>query len=474
MTSSGATSVNRPRLHRDTVVFSAVLLLAVALRFALALCNREANDDHMEVVSLILQTGHYPTVTDCWECHQPKLFHAAVAWLVDVFGLVSTRSRILVAQLLNATSGAFTVLLLWWAARRLDVDRGTQLATFSLVALNPRLIAINAQATNDSFVILFGTLAVIGFLRLLEDRSPRAALVTAVGLILASVSKGQGLGLFVVMVGVLLVRGVTSRRDRRATLLVTVFLATTYLATVPFLGPYWSHYKMTGTPFPAALDGPPVVAPSWFEKSVVGRPGVRSVADAYLTFRLFDLLREPYIRGQGYAEHRTSFWSQLYAGSQLSRFENWPPTWRTKSSRVLFLGRCALLLGLVPLGMIVVGVGDDLISLWRGLRHRGAAYLAEDSRWPVTAIACGMILLVMKYSYDLRDFSSMKAIFIFPAIAAFMVLCARGARRCLSVCSGMPGARVALCAGWAILVAVYVADISMLIADLCAASASIG
>lgn len=228
---------------------------------------------------------------------------------------------------------------------------------------------------------------------------------------------------------------------------------------------HWQHYKLTGTPFPAALNTPAVAPPAWLEKSEVSRPGVRSVADAYLTFRLFDLLREPFIRGQGYAEHRTSFWSQLYAGAQFSRFEAWPPSWRTTRPTVLRLGRCALLLGLLPLGMLVVGMIDDVVSLWIGLRRRGVTYLAEDLRWPITALAFGMIALVMKYSYDQRDFSTMKAIFVFPALAAFMVVLARGTQRCLSICGRVPFARAFACGAWVLLVGVYVADIAMLIGD---------
>ena len=67
-----------------------------------------------------------------------------------------------------------------------------------------------------------------------------------------------------------------------------------YLATVPFLGPYYDHYRLKSSPF--ALSIPNAEPPALFEKTEIRRPGVRSVADAYFTFRLLDLLRDPVIR----------------------------------------------------------------------------------------------------------------------------------------------------------------------------------
>jgi len=340
------------------------------------------------------------------------------------------------------------------------------LLAFALIVLNPRFIAINGQATNDSFVILFGTIAISGFLSLLDHHRFLSILTTTAALILASLSKVQGVALFAIMTAILVIRGVCSPYTRRFHLWAAALVAIAYLATVPFLGPYWSHYVTTGTPFPSALDAPSVPPPAWFEKSEVGRPGVRSVADAYLTFRLFDLLREPFIRGRGYAEHRTSLWSQLYARSQFSRFEGWPPTWRTKNAGVLFLGRSALLLGLVPLFMLLVGMGGDIADLGNGVRHQGLQFIARDSKWVSTVLACGMLLLVAKYSYDQRDFTTMKAIFVYPGIAAFMITLVRGMARCLRWFEDISAARISVFSALVLLIAVYTADVWVLVANL--------
>jgi len=52
--------------------------------------NRESNDDHFTVIQLILKTGRLPEKADCWECHQPKLFHYTSAEFLSLTGLKKT------------------------------------------------------------------------------------------------------------------------------------------------------------------------------------------------------------------------------------------------------------------------------------------------------------------------------------------------------------------------------------------------
>ena len=65
-------------LPRHTVALWLIVATAVASRVLLALYNRSANDDHMEVIQRIVAGGR-PLVDDCWQCYQPKLYHQFVA-----------------------------------------------------------------------------------------------------------------------------------------------------------------------------------------------------------------------------------------------------------------------------------------------------------------------------------------------------------------------------------------------------------
>ena len=52
-----------------------IFIIALLLRFSLAVYNTQANDNHFEVIDIILKENKIPEREDCWECFQPKLFH---------------------------------------------------------------------------------------------------------------------------------------------------------------------------------------------------------------------------------------------------------------------------------------------------------------------------------------------------------------------------------------------------------------
>jgi hypothetical protein len=93
-----------------------------------------------------------------WEAFHPKLYHVTVAALWRALPIASPRIRS--AQLVSCAAGIVT---LWTALvflrREADVSATVRCLSLALIALNPGLIDINAQATNDSFVILFVSLA---------------------------------------------------------------------------------------------------------------------------------------------------------------------------------------------------------------------------------------------------------------------------------------------------------------------------
>jgi hypothetical protein len=464
--------MENPGKTRDTTALrhmatAAVIVAAVVLRVGIALYNTEANDDHMEVVALIADQGANPLVDDCWQCCQAKLFHRSAAAVINLFSIEDPGARVISAQLLNVAAGGLTLWLLWSMATRLLASFRVKLMSFALIALNPKLMGINAQATNDSFVILFGTASIYWLWRYLENSSPRYLVATTAALVLASVSKTQGLVLFAMTATVLLVRLAVSDENgirRRSLAIGLMGLTVFYLATVPFLGPYYDHYRLKGSPL--AWNTPAAQPPAFFEKTEVRRPGVRSFADAYFTFRLLDLLRDPIIRRKHYGEHRTSLWSQLYARSQFVHFDSWPPSWRTRDPVVLAAGRAAFILGLVPLSILLVGAVREARRLVGGLGKRGPRWLAEDRRWVLLAFAGGMLFLVIKFSYDLRDFSAMKAIYIYPGLAAFLAQFMMGFQWVDARLRERSLLRAWLFAALGLLISVYCLDVVWLIQQL--------
>src|SRR5215468_7205595 len=137
-----------------------VFACGVVLRIALALVNSEANDIHMNIIKIMAYENRIPENDEDREAFQPKLYHATVAAFLKILRPQSAQVETIIAQLISCAAGIFTVLLAYrFFISEVEFSEKVRFVAFSLLALNPVLIGINAQATNDSFVILFGSLA---------------------------------------------------------------------------------------------------------------------------------------------------------------------------------------------------------------------------------------------------------------------------------------------------------------------------
>jgi|GEM_PF-4889979 hypothetical protein len=157
----GSEITNIPNRITHTLILI-IFLISAGLRLGMVVFNRKSNDDHFTVIQLILNTKRLPEKADCWECYQPKLFHYTAAKFLQLTGLENTNpsSMILAVEMLNYTAGLITILVIRLFLYRLPDKNGLlKVIAFGLVALNPGLIGINSQATNDTFAILFSTLA---------------------------------------------------------------------------------------------------------------------------------------------------------------------------------------------------------------------------------------------------------------------------------------------------------------------------
>lgn len=452
------------------------LVLGVVLRVWLALMNADANDPHLPVIRIIAFEHRFPAKAEAWEAFQPKLYHTTVALLWRALPTRDPLVLVHAAQLLSCVAGILTLMVLLRFLRA----RGGWVGplAFALVALSPALVGISAQATNDAFVILFGSLA-LGFGTRFFDRwrsGDFAGIVVAS--VLAGLSKGNGL---VVILAVLVTFGAaflfptlgTASQRRRTALGYGALFVALVVPTVALVGPYATFYREFGTPFVTNWEPSPL--PHFYRETVSERPGLTSVVHGLLTFRFIDLLRHPasnYDRTV-YPRHRTSLWTRVYAQTHSSRFEGWPSSWASESRKVRNLTRLLFVLGLVPTAILGVGLA---VALSRTIREgwvtlQGASRSAPRSpQWAPTvllvAAVLGHLAFVAVYAIWLRDYSSMKQIFVLPALLGFAVLFADGAewldggRRGATLLRGIAGlALAALLAG-------YTVDAVVLIRDL--------
>lgn len=433
---------------RDKSLTVAIFLFAMLLRFLLAAINEEAFDGHIPVIDIIMREKRIPITEDCWECFQPKLYHLSVAIILKILPHIVNRFyswpfQVHMAQFLNCIAGGITLYFAYLFLAKLPFMSKSRTISFSIIALNPKLIGINAMATNDSFVILFSTICLYYIFDFFSRVSINSLLYMAASAILAALSKGNGLVLFPIIMAMFLIKilfvGKKGQVSKTFYLLSLVTFSFLYFLCVPYLGQYYQKYEKYGSPFTINMNKDPI--PHFIKRTYVQRPGVISIVDSYLTFRFFDLIVTPYVETSHtgtteitwydkniYPLHRTSLWTQLYGSTHFSRFEMWPPSWKTSSKIVQNIGRCIFLLALIPSLFMVVGATKIMLSVfrdfYRAIRYRNT--LIYNVKWIFIIAPMAYLLFLIAYTLQYRDFATMKAIFIFPGLLCFLYLLIHG------------------------------------------------
>ena len=424
-----------------------VLVLAVLLRVTLALVNRESNDDHIQVARFIVAQGRLPVINECAQCYQPKLYHLSVAALGALLPHPSRDALSVTGQLMNVAAGLATLWIVFLFLRRYVADPTTRALALGLTALNPELASINGMATNDSFVILWGTVAVYGAVRFLETPELRYLALAAVGAVLAPLSKGNGLVAATAVMGVLAVSAGVRLHARepgaRRFAACAVGLCLAWFATAPWAGQYLDNAGRAGSPF--AVRWSPDPWPNVWEQTHLRRPGVTSIVHSFLTFRIVDLVVHPMIDHSAEPKHvhRTSLWSQLYGRAHFAHFPAWPRTWtQVDHGFIQAVGRAILVLALVPTALLILG-GVLRLAEWSRSLPDLRRVLCQSPMWALDVVAVAFLAFIVVYSARYRDFSTMKTIFVLPGLLAFVHWFLRGYT---AVRTRVGGARVAVAA----------------------------
>ena len=114
--------MNRDQILR--LLYIVVFIVSAILRLGLALVNREAFDDHIGVVNIILRTNKLPETADCPECFQPKLFYYVASTAIQVahINLNHENSIIIATQLLNFIAGEIILVLAYLLIKQKQAD----------------------------------------------------------------------------------------------------------------------------------------------------------------------------------------------------------------------------------------------------------------------------------------------------------------------------------------------------------------
>ena len=231
-------------MGKARIFLISVFAVSLSLRLTLSFINRGSNDNHLEVINLIIDNHKIPEKADCWECFQPKFFYLVQAGIIMALHIENKSSRIACVQLFNFILSFFILLFLWKFIKRQKIPPSVQLWCFALVALNPCLLGINIQATNDTAEIFAGVLAVYFTELFLTERKMSSAILMICYTILASLFKGSGIVIMAALVIIFSIKLIfadnTGRRLFGKAFLMLLLL---YFAIVPFAGNYYQNYQ---------------------------------------------------------------------------------------------------------------------------------------------------------------------------------------------------------------------------------------
>jgi hypothetical protein len=423
-------SVSRPAvqaLQRDRELrwVIVIFLVSALARGWVCVINWQANDDHFFVAHLIREAGWSPPASSaCMECSHPKLYHYLLAVASEIVGGdAATRKA---GNVLNGIAATILFAVLYAYSRRASCSSTVRLLAIGLFSFTAALVGIFSQATNDGFCILFSSLAIYSMDRFLVDFRFRQMLAATAFAVLAAASKASGWAIF--GAGALVVFGKLLATDsslRRRLIVPALAYVVGFLLVVSLINPYRQNIAERGTPFVNDAFDLPMV------RIEVPRPPVAWVFENFLTFRFLELLRSPYIelgRPTDPPAHRESLWSQVYGRTFFLRFDR--GIWTPSDPGVFNLGRLCLVLGLLPLAALLIGTGDRLRSVWRGLSSRGLRWLAYADEWHHLVYAGVMlsafVALIVAYHRTAILSVWMKAIYLLPAILPFFALFLHG------------------------------------------------
>ena len=416
-------------------LFLVVFLLSCLLRLALVVFNRQANDPHWQVADIILQLHNFPLKNDCWECFQPKLFHLVFAAALQVSGWYknSANQQNLVGEIVNFPAGVITLIVVWAFINHLPSQKGwLKLLAFALVAFNPALIGIGAQATNDAFAILFSTLALYFAYRFIEQPKAIPFALALVSLLLGISSKTNVWVTAVAIVIALLIKTLVQKgqRIKNASYAFSFVLIVTAVSIWNPLNQYRVNYRLYGSP--VLLNKKTKPLPPFFGKG--GTSGIWSIQDGLFTFKLGQLLEHPRLEQNPpkISDYQTSLWTVLYGRAHSIHFENARPTWVTSGPTLFPLTRGILILALSPTILIFVGAALESFWIIRGLIRKDAYQVQTIFFGLFLLTFVGYLLFEILYTLEIQAVTVLKVIFVYPALLTFPYLFLQAGERLFS------------------------------------------
>ncbi len=409
-------------------------LIATSLCILIAAYNKGANDYHLEVSYLLDKIFRSstidPEIYTCFQCYHSRLFHYTVSLILKLSEF-NPHELAKYANFINVFCWFFTNLILSSLIRWQFMPGIQRLSLLSFCWLNPSTMTVATQATNDAFVMLFGSIALY-FITFSKNRQNEIPILAAT--LLAVFSKGNGFILSSVLYFRSALATFLNRQNSMAFGTACSFALIIALTLLPFLlplkaSPYGNIVNKTVSS--KNLDGfnyraAPMLPLYKDTSECADRPEfICSVLDGFFTFRIFSLIetpKVPKIDNPVLPSHLRSMWTAVYARYFLPVFPQ--HFWRDESQFMDRLSSILAVLGLLPLYILLSG----MVNAFRFNPFNPASWrsFTEGSPFFHLTVVSSMaaMLTIMNVAY--QWYPGFKDIYLFAGIFSFWFLFLKG------------------------------------------------
>ena len=240
--------------------------------------NPSNNDDHFDVIRLLVANGRLPLMTDTGQAYHPPLYYVMAAPLLAIFGTekaVQSLSLIL-------SIGTLVILYILIFTSGLVQGRLLQLYSFLMVCFLPQFVKYTLYVSNDTLAIFLGALIVWQCRRFILAPQWKESLLLAILTGLGLLTKATFLAYVPVLFAL-----VAFMFIQKASLAKAIYAASAFLVVVLIVGSYKfvDNFERFHDPLVSNLDLP---AEEFIEQKT-HYMGLRS----YLDFNIISLIKSP-------------------------------------------------------------------------------------------------------------------------------------------------------------------------------------
>ena len=375
------------------VAIICAIVLGGLLRWGIWMANPPNNsfDDYLTPIGLYNKELSRPHPSDCWQCYQPPVYMAAAGLFARTVGSLGVRDPF-IWKLIQLLGACFSFAALWLASRTLLLwFPRSQLAVMlgvCFIAVLPRDLYTSAMLGNDVLLIFFVALAIWAYSRVVRLGEVRPLLWLGIGVVGACWTKQSGLVSLLLPLG--LCWAVWRREDQRYGPKLRRWAVVCFVAAC-LLG-------VTDEAIRFGQTGKLLVSNQDYFAGAAGQPPGSVEATSFSSLRIGELYRFPFMS----RETGDSFWTHLFARAWFD-FE---PRFLGPGALTVNTGRAAITVGLLCSALIAAGA---VRSLWR-LRR-------DPSPLPLYLLALAFLAVPLVQTLRLPYYSSMKLMFVLPAMS---------------------------------------------------------